>query len=431
MAKNNENNYFDESDLQNKNQKRRNRSVSKRSGNRRNVEINNGFEIPLNDDFLIVDKEDNQQFNQNKTVKKNQPIKRNAKTKRRVKQKKRHPVLSAILSIILVLIITGCLVVGSAVFYFLCIMSPSDEIQDPSNNLYNLKLQYTSILYAKDSKGNDVELKRLHGDQNRLWVDNKDIPKCLKNAFISCEDKRFREHSGVDWKRTSSAALNLVFHFYNSEQGGSTITQQLIKNITGNNQKTSTRKIQEIKDALYVEDNYDKDTILECYLNTIHLGNGVDGVEVASNYYFDKNTSELNIVESACLAAITNNPSDNEPYKHPDTNKTRRNWVIDEMYNNGYITKSQCEKAKNSKLKLRKNPSTTLSTTNTVEEEYNSYFVDAVIEDVIEKLVKEKGYTKEYATEQLYKGGYKIYTTVDLNMQKKLEKVYKNDAYFS
>ena len=427
---NNENNYFDKRSARNSSPNRKNRAVSKRNGTRRNVEVNNGFEIPLNDDYLIVDKDEAQSAdNRSKNIKK-QSVNRNRNNKN-AKKKKRHPFLSALLSIFLVLIITGCLVVGSAVFYFICIMSPSDEIQDPSNNLYNLKLQYTSILYAKDSKGNDVELKRLHGDQNRLWVDNKDIPKCLKNAFISCEDKRFREHSGVDWKRTSSAALNLVFHFYSSEQGGSTITQQLIKNITGNDQKTSSRKIQEIKDALYVEENYDKDTILECYLNTIHLGNGVDGVEVASNYYFDKNASQLNITQSACLAAITNNPSENEPYKNPETNKTRRNWVIDEMYNNGYITKQECEKAKNAELKLRKNPSTTLSTTNTVEEEYNSYFVDAVIEDVVKKLVKEKGYTKEYATEQLYKGGYKIYTTVDLDMQKKLEKVYNTDYYFS
>ncbi len=440
MAKNNDgNNYFDKYGAKNTNQNRRSSPVSKRSSNRNNVEINNGFEIPLNDDYLIVDPEEMQQPkkpNQNVAARK-QPVRNNTNrrnnNKKNNKNKKRHPVLSALLSIFLIIVITGSLVVGAAVFYFVAIMSPSDEILDPSNNLYNLKLQYTSILYAKDSNGKDVELKRLHGTQNRLWVDNKDIPKCLKNAFISCEDKRFREHSGVDWKRTTSAALNLAFHFYSSEQGGSTITQQLVKNITGNAQKTSSRKVQEIKDALYVEENYDKDTILECYLNTIHLGNGVDGVEVAANYYFDKHTSKLSVVESACLAAITNNPAYNEPYKHPDANKKRRNWVIDEMYNNGYITKEQCQKSKNEELKLRKKPSTTLSTTQTVEneEEYNSYFVDAVIDDVAKKLVKEKGYTKEYATEQIYKGGYKIYTTVDLDMQKKLEKVYLNDNYFA
>lgn len=412
---------------------KRRKSVSKRKKSTAHGDFTKSYNVPLNDDFMIV------QQNSQKSVSKTPTSsnKRSAsvtKSDNSKKNKKKHPVWNVILSFFLIIVITVCLVGGTAVFYFLCIMSPSDSIQDPSNNLYNLKLQYTSILYATDSEGNEVELKRLHGDQNRLWVDSDDIPDNVKNAFISCEDKRFESHSGVDWKRTFSAGVNMFFKIYSSKQGGSTITQQLIKNITDKNNaddRTWQVKLQEIKDALYVESNYDKETILECYLNTIHLGYGVDGVEVASNYYFDKNVSDLTLVQAACLASITKDPTANSPYQNPETNLSRRNWVLDEMYNNGYISKEDCEEAKNADLELRKKPSTTLSTTNTVEEECNSYFVDAVIDEVIEKLVEEKGYTEEYATEQLYKGGYKIYTTVDLDAQEKLEAVYENEDYFT
>ena len=417
--------------------KKHKKVVSKRREERprNDVEINHGFEIPLNDNYQIMSdtnspaqhrardirsQSEEISSNRKKAVKNT-----NRQPKKPKKEKKRHPVLHALLSIFLVIVITCCIVISAALIYVFVFI---DDTVDA--DLYNLKLEYTSILYAKDSKGKDVELKRLHGEQNRLWVDNDDIPDNVRNAFISCEDKRFREHSGTDWKRTITAAANEVLHFH-SKEGGSTITQQLVKNITGDNQQDYARKIREIMRARYLEQHYDKDTILDCYLNTIHLGNGVDGVEVASNYYFDKHVSDITLTQAACLAAITNNPSQNEPYKYPETNKTRRNWVLNEMYKNGYISKDECEKAKKADLGLRKNPSTVLSTTKTVKgEEYNSYFVDAVIDDVIDGLVAEKGYTKEYAASQLYKGGYKIYTTVDLDMQDKLEEVYENDDNF-
>lgn len=440
--------------------KTKKKAVSKRKNVRvnPNTDYNNGFEIPLNDNYQIISgnttaqnsrNNKSRQSSGNSTARKatsaNSSVKQNVankkhtdkkqpanvKLKKNGKPKKRHPILHAILSFMLVLVITMCIIAGVVLFWAISFINdPGDDII-ADVDLYNIKLEYTSILYAEDSNGKEVELARLHGDENRLWVDYDDIPKSVRYAFISCEDKRFNEHSGVDWKRTISATANEVFGFYGNRQGGSTITQQLVKNITKDDETNWSRKIREILRALYIEEHYDKDTILECYLNTIHLGNGVDGVEVAANYYFDKNVSDLNITQAACLAAITNNPSENEPYKHAETNKNRRNWVIDEMYNNGYITKSECEEAKKADLQLRENPSTVLSTTKTVKnEKFNSYFVDAVIEDVIQGLVEEKGYTKEYAEAQLYKGGYKIYTTVDLDMQEKLENVYKSDEAF-
>ena len=415
--------------------KKRRKAVSKRKNVKRNdVEYNNGFEIPINDNFQIVSEEDKikeireKRGNSQKVNSVNSGNNDNMKKKsnKNKKTKKKHPVLRALLSVFLVIVITCCIVVAAALIYVFAFV---DDTVDA--DLYNLKLEYTSILYAKDDNGKDVELTRLHGEQNRLWVDNKDIPDIVRYAFISCEDKRFKEHSGVDWKRTISAAANEVLGFYGNRQGGSTITQQLVKNLTKDDEQDAARKIREIMRARYLERHYDKDTILECYLNTIHLGNGVDGVEVASNYYFDKHVSDISLAQAACLAAITNNPSSNEPYNHAETNLSRRNWVLDEMYKNGYITKEECEDAKKDDLNLRKKPSTILSTTETVEEEeYNSYFVDTVIEDVIDGLVEEKGYTEEYAASQLYKGGYKIYTTVDLDMQEKLEAVYENEDNF-
>lgn len=346
------------------------------------------------------------------------------------KTRKRKAFVKVLLSVFLIGVITVCVVVGSFMIYVFKFVDGTVD-----QDLNNLKLAYTSIIYAQDGTNKDgsakyVELKRLHGDENRLWIDIDQMPDNLQKAFVSAEDKRFYSHEGVDWKRTFSAMANLVFHFYDSEQGGSTITQQLVKNITNDKETSVTRKIREIMRAQYLESHYSKDVILECYLNTIHLGSGVDGVEVASNYYFDKHASELSLTQCAALAAITKNPTGYDPYEYPDSNLERRNWVLSEMRNNGYITDDEYEKAKSADLGLRDKPSTVLSSANTIEEDVNSYFVDALIEDVIQGLMKEKNYSYDYAESQLYKGGYKIYSTVDLSVQKILEGVYNDDDNF-
>ena len=351
------------------------------------------------------------------------------KNSKKKKSSKGRTVLKVLLSIFLVGVITVCVVVGTFLVYIFKFIDPTID-----QNLNNLKLEYTSIIYAedgKDDKGNAkyVELKRLHGSENRLWIDLDQMPEALGDAFISAEDKRFKSHTGVDWKRTASAVLNEIFHF-TSKQGGSTITQQLVKNITGDSETVYTRKIREIMRAQYLESMYSKDVILECYLNTIALGNGTNGVEVASCYYFDKHAKDLTLTQCAALAAITKSPSDYDPYDHPDTNKNRRNWILDEMYNNGYITKEECEAAKEADLGLRKTPSSVLSSTDTIDEGVNSYFVDAVIEDVIHGLMKQKNYSYEYAEAQIYKGGYKIYATIDLDVQKQLDKAFADKDNF-
>lgn len=357
-------------------------------------------------------------------------IVRTPKKNEKKPKKKSRTVLKVLLSIFLIGVITACVVVGAFLIYVFKFVDV-----DTGQDLNNLKLEYTSVIYIKDGKNKDgtdkyVEYKQLHGSQNRLWVDYDQMSENLGHAFISAEDKRFETHKGVDWKRTGAALLNEFTNVLGSRQGGSTITQQLIKNITNDNDVSYTRKIREIMRAQYIEKMYSKEVILECYLNTVPLGNGTDGVEVASCYYFDKHAKDLTLTQCAALASITKAPTTYDPYTHPEENKTRRDWVLDEMYDNGYITKEQCEEAKKADLGLRKNPSTVLSSNDTVEEGVNSYFVDALIEDVIDSLVEKKNWDEEYAEAQIYKGGFKIYATMEKSVQTKLEKVFSDDDNF-
>ncbi len=291
----------------------------------------------------------------------------------------------------------------------------------------NEALDFTTTIYAKNEDGEYEEYQRLHGKYNRIWVSIEDIPDMLENSFIAIEDKRFRTHAGVDWKRTASAFINSFINVYGGRQGGSTITQQLVKNITEDNDISAMRKVREIMRARYLEENYSKDSILEWYLNTIPMGNGLYGVESAANYYFGKTVSELTIHECASLASITNIPESYRPdlKENEENHLSRRNLILNEMYTQKYITKEEYEKAKEAKLKVTADEGALIP-----EETVNSYFVDAIIEDVIDMLVEEKGYDVDVAEREVYSGGYKIYATIDLDIQKTLDKVYKDESYF-
>lgn len=292
----------------------------------------------------------------------------------------------------------------------------------------NGSLDFTSTIYVKNEKGDYEEYQRLHGMYNRIWVYDENMPDTLENAFVAIEDKRFKTHAGVDWKRTVSAFINSFVNIYGERQGGSTITQQLVKNITSDNDVSAMRKVREIMRARYLENNYSKDSILEWYLNTIPMGNGIYGVEVAANYYFGKTVEDLTIAECASLASITKNPE----YLRPDIKKNeeehleRRNTVLKEMLSQKHITKEQYEKAVKTELKVVANSAVLNAETNN-----NSYFVDALIDDVVQMLVTKKGYDKDVAEQEVYNGGYKIYSTLDLKAQETLEKVYKTESYFS
>lgn len=353
-------------------------------------------------------------------------------TKKKPKKTKKRGFAKVLLSLFLVGIITVSLVIGCFMFYAFTMVDGTVDL-----NLNNPELNFTTTIYIDDGKGGHKEYRRLHGEFNRIWmdyntvaIDKKDpdydgIPQMLADAFIAIEDKRFATHYGVDWKRTLGAFINEFVPIYSSRQGGSTITQQLVKNITDDRTQKASRKVREIMRARYLESKYSKDTILECYLNIIPMGHGMYGVEVAANYYFGKTVSELSIAECACLAAITKSPKYYAPDDYPEENKNRRNQVLFEMYDQKYITKEEYEEAKNTELKI-------------VAEErvlnqniINSYFVDALIDQVTKDLAKQYGYDEKRANDLFYSGGYKIYATVDTEMQSAAEKVFADTKSYA
>ena len=217
------------------------------------------------------------------------------------------------------------------------------SVNEISDNVRNLELDMTTIIYAKDNEGVWQEYQRIHGEENRIWVSIDEVPQYLIDAFVAIEDERYYEHRGVDWKRTTGAFVNYLpfVKLYASEQGGSTITQQLIKNITADKSRNAMRKVREIFRAVLVEKQLDKKQIMEAYLNTISLGNGICGVQVAANYYFNKDVSELDLSEAATIAAITKNPSRYNPVTGLEANKERRKLVLKKMLEWDYITPSE------------------------------------------------------------------------------------------
>lgn len=344
------------------------------------------------------------------------------------KGNKKQAVIKTVLTVFLVCIITGSIVVGTFILYaFTMVDATMDE------DLNNLKLNFTTTIYVDNGDGYE-EYQRLHGEFNRIWVaydkaaidagdeNYKGIPQMLANAFVAIEDKRFFDHDGVDWKRTIGSFVNMFVPIYSSRQGGSTITQQLVKNLTGDNSQKPSRKVREIMRARFLESKYSKDVILECYLNTIAMGHGMYGVEVASNYYFGKSVNELTITECACLASIAKSPTYYAPDDYADSNAERRKLVLDAMYEQGYITKEECEKAKNEELKV------VSLDENIKETDVNSYFVDALITQVVNDLCEKYGYEKEHAFNNFYSGGYKIYATLDPEVQASLEKVFTDKS---
>lgn len=334
-----------------------------------------------------------------------------------------------IISLITIVAFTALIIVGYVFVNILAVTNgePVINLESAKNNQ-----NQTSFLYATDSDGKQIELLRLHGTENRIWVDLDKIPQNVRNAFIALEDKRFNDHKGVDWKRTAGVILLSKYE----GQGGSTITQQLVKNITGNNEVTYVRKYKEILTALNLEKNYSKDQILEAYLNTLYLGQGCYGVETAAETYFGKEVSELNYAESAVIAAITQKPYSLDPIKNPESNRKRQIYCLDEMLAQKKITQEEYEEALNydlifttdddyvpSAAEIERQKNKKEATNN---KEVHSFYVDFVIDDLIDSLQKELECSYKEATNMIYGGGLKIYTAVDLDVQKKLENIYVN-----
>ncbi len=315
-----------------------------------------------------------------------------------------------VLSVILLGIICGSI--------FGCI-SRADDF-----DLDNLHLDFTTFVYYTDPESGETrEMDRLYDDENRIWVPYEQIPQYMKDAFVSIEDERFFRHGGFDVKRILGAALNMVKKGGYS-YGASTITQQLVKNLTGDDEVTIERKIQEIYRAVQLEKKFSKEEILELYLNTIYLSQQCNGVQAAANLYFGKDVSELTLAECASIAGITQYPSRYDPIVNPRNNKEKQEIVLEKMLALGKITEAEYEKAVSEKLVFVQKDATASIISS------NSYFVDAVIEEVLEDLQKEKGYAKQVALKMIYSGGLKIYTTADIKVQTALEEIYTNEENF-
>ncbi len=338
-------------------------------------------------------------------------------------------VANTLLTILLVGMLTGTIVGMALLIYVKDYINTDYDIE-------NLKLdldQTTSIYYMdyvdeERTTGNWVEWEeeRIHGSENRLWVSYKNIPENLINAFVAIEDQRFWDHNGVDWKRTAGAVLQVV-KSGSFGYGGSTITQQLIKNVTGDKDVKIQRKLEEIFRALSLEKKKSKEDILEMYLNTIYLSQGCSGVQSAANFYFHKDVSELTLAECACLASITNLPTYYDPIQNPDNNEYRRTVILDEMLEQKYISQEEYDLAVAEELKLYTGDDIEEQNTDT---NVHSWFVETLIQDVINDLMEEKGLDENTATQLLYSGGLKIYSTVDLDVQRAMEEVFENEENY-
>lgn len=393
---------------------------------------------PWNADFLldedkdIYSSSDHQIHSELYSAEERKPAERPVKTNRKVggnksgkKKKVGHTIGKAALTVFLVGVITVSLVVGAVGIYITGFVD--DEIDFDLNNL---QLEYTSLVYAQNTDGDWVEVADLHGAENRVWVDYTEFSPYLADAIVSIEDKRFYDHEGVDWKRTFGAFINTFINIYGGQEGGSTITQQLVKNLTGDNETTAARKVQEIMRARKLESDYSKSTILECYINTVHFGNGCDGIETAASYYFGKDASELTLLECASLAATIQTPNAINPIDGPEENKSRRELCLKLMLEEEYINQEEYDAALADTLKLVDHSAPENDTDTQEVKRVNSYFIDTLIEDVIADLMVAKDCTYGEAESMIYSGGYRIYSSLNPSVQEALEETYEDETNF-
>lgn len=320
-------------------------------------------------------------------------------------------VLGVIGTILLIGVVTALIFVCIFAFYVKTCITPSLDI-----DLNDFTLNQSSIIYYKDPNGDYQKLTTVKSSENRIWIDGDQIPQHMKDALVAIEDKRFYTHKGVDWFRTAHAALNMFTG--GSTFGGSTITQQLIKNLTQQDDITVQRKLLEIFQALDLEKNYDKDEILEYYLNAVYFGEGCYGVQTAAQTYFGKDAKDLSVAEAASIVGITNLPTYYDPFYSVENNKERQENVLREMYKQGYLKKAEYEEAKNEELDFVRGENSP-STSNVY-----SYYEEVVLSDVIGDLAKAKGISRNAASQLVHNAGYEIYACIDKDIQAKVDAIY-------
>lgn len=375
---------------------------------------------------------------------------------------------SAVATVVIICVICAFVFAGVLGDYL-----ENDIIPDAAMDLSNFAADLNSFVYHVDNDGDIKLLQRLHAKNNRVWVNYEDIPENLINATVAIEDKRFFEHQGVDWITTIKACARMFFG--DGSKGGSTITQQFIKNWTGEDSVTVQRKVLEIFRATEFEKRYDKELILEYYLNTIYMGNRRNGVKTAAEIYFGKELEQLTLAECASLISITNNPSLYNPYRTnldngglngADRNRVRMTNTLEQMLEQGMISQEEFDEAVNQKIEFKWGIDEqdrivscrkegcgyrgTVSTYTQKDKKYYcprcetetdinldasqvvySYFVDTVIEDVAKDMAEKDGMEWNGETQKIYKeiiqsGGYHIYTTLDMDVQNQVDKIYQD-----
>ncbi len=295
-------------------------------------------------------------------------------------------------------------------------------------DLTNLKLAQTTKIMAQDHEtGEWVEYEDFFRTNNREWAELSEIESnpYLKWAFICTEDKDFYNHHGVSFKRTIAAAINeyTPIKLFGSRQGASTLEQQLVKNITMDDEQDMLRKVREIFRAWGLDNRYNKDTILESYLNTLNLTGRTAGVKAGAIQYFNKdNLADLSAAECASIAAITKSPNNYNPYKNPEEHLRRRNVMLGNMYEQGHLTEEEYNEAVNSPLVLSEGDEGGAGKTNV-----RSYFSDAVYTTLKAQMQNELGLSAAEADDLIFNGGLRIYATVDPYMQAEMEKLMLNE----
>ena len=358
----------------------------------------------------------------------------------------------------------GAGVVAAAMLFFTGVLFATmlgdylqkDVIPNADFNVESFNLDQSSFIYYVDSEQNIQLMQQIYAETDRTWASYEEIPQDLIHAAVAIEDKRFYEHQGVDWFTTTKACINM-FLGGSSTFGGSTITQQLIKNLTQEDDVTVRRKILEIFNALQFEERYTKEEVMEWYLNTIYLGHGRAGVKSAAKVYFGKNVSDLTTAECASLISITNNPSLYDPYTDEENNRKRQLIVLSEMLNQGYLDQAAYEEAVAQEMVFTSVPVDDevytcpecgfTGTENKFQqneeggytcpqcdsqvpiekEEHNpyySYFTDQVIRDVVSDLEEQTGYPYDVCLQMVKTGGYHIYATIDMDVQKQVDEIY-------
>ena len=369
---------------------------------------------------------------------------------------------TTLLSVLMIIVITLCIVAAALTVYIMQFAESSFDV-----DLTNVELSYSSFVYAKNNAGEDVLLKQISGETSRVWVDIEDIPQYVLDTFVAVEDQRFFEHNGVDWKRTLSVTVQAVFS--SGTQGGSTITQQLVRDITKDKETTIGRKLREIFRALSLENKYTKYDILESYLNRIGFGGTAEGIGAAAYHYFAKEPKDLTIAEAAILAGLVRSPAKYNPYASLHQSKVRQEYALGCLLDQGYITQDEYDAAISEKVKFRRpvkgnyygytdmryNDYYGIITEDSKNEgdlyyknvpwdeilgedsslayQWNGsytvsqdWYTDAAIDQIVNDLAAKLGISYDDAWDEFRSGGYTAYINVNMDMQKRLGELFED-----